>query len=635
MIQKIFNTQFIATRESCSNMPTTRSQTKAEESVKESEISPPVVTPEKIYHKLPEKVDRSLFQKRGGCIDAIPAELFVFIQSYLRELEYRNLMNTSQSLFQDIKFHTVKYTFQGPYKWKQMQGFHSDKEKKEYFSELVNSVVARKADQISVVLYQPRLKEVRQYSFLFPGIHNLSILCPYKQSLKGFPMHSAFSNISHVIISNVTLNYYFPAGLENVEILEFDRCEDLANINSLSQVTTLKKLVIDCCYDLHTLNLVTNVPEMFIRDSAVEDCSFVGNQNIIHLECSTGRSFTFGGSFQSLSNVQALTLKCDFHENRYPYDTLLPLQQIPFISLYNTTHNANYYSLPVFYGKQIKLHNFDLSSWDGAELPNVEILELIECKISVLPITPNLHSLKIVDCDSLANFPFLAKLKKCLISGVNCKLTDVSMFAHVNYLQLKLLPYVDDISMLGRIPHLIMIGINKVTSLQGLGKGNSDILLYGCTGITDFSPLKNVYKLHLNRLNQFTNAEQVSGVNHLTISHCNHFEDTSPLGQVKSLHFSECKALKTLTGLKNISRLIIHHCKHVEDFSGMGNHKYLGVSDSSKFSQLFNEYKEHGRHTEIFEGIKEIQLNKYWMMPFVNALLFDEPFVTFEDKLVY
>jgi hypothetical protein len=418
-------------QESCSKMLTTRSQSKAEESVKEFEIGPPVVTPEKKYHKRPVKAGRSLFQKRGGCIDAIPAELFIIIRSYLRKRDYRELMNTSQSLFQEIKFHTVKFTLQGRYKWKRMQEFRSEKEKKQYFNEFVKSVVANKAEQISVALYQPRLKEVRDYSFLFPGIHKLSIVCS-GQSLKSFPIQSAFSNICKVVLSNVILDYYFPAGLENVQVLELDRCEGLKDINNLSQVTSLKKLVIDCCYELERMEMVTNVPEMFIRDSGVEDCGFVGNQNILHLQ---GENLNFGGSFQKLSNIQVLTLMCIFPEDP---DELLPLQQIPFISLHNPSENE-YYPLPVLYGKQIKLYRFDLSSWEekGVELPNMEILELIECEISNLPILPNLHSLQIIDCDCLADFPFFPKLKKCLICGMNCKLTDVSMFSHVNYLQLK------------------------------------------------------------------------------------------------------------------------------------------------------------------------------------------------------
>jgi hypothetical protein len=614
-------------------MPTTRHQTKTEESVKESEVGP-LITPKKIYHKLPVKVDRSLFQKRGGCIDAIPAELFVIIQSYLLKREYRKLMNTSQSLFQEIKFHTVKYTFQGPNKWTRIQGFQSEKEKKKYFRELVKSVVANKADQISVYLNQPERKEIREYSFLFAGVYKLWISFSWQQSLKRFPLQTAFSNIYHVVISGVCLDSTFPAGLENVQILEFNGCESLEDINNLSQVTSLKRLVIDCCCDLERMNLVTNVPEIIIRDSAVEDCGFVGNQNILVLMTSLGRTFNFGGSFQSLSNIQALTLSCDFLVDHLPDDSLLPLQQIPFISLHNPTENE-YYPLPVLYGKQIKLYNFDLSSWEeeGVELPNIEILELIDCEVCNLPNLPNLHSLQIIECDYLDDFPFFPKLKKCFICGVNCKLTDVSMFSHVNYLQLKWLTYLADISKLGRIPHLIIKRLDKVTSLQGLGQGNSEIVLQSCSGITDFSPLKHVYKLHLDGFGQFTNAEQVSGVYHLAISSCYHLKDASPLSQVKSLHLSECSALQVLTGLKNVPRLIIHDCYHLEDFSGIGNHKYLGISDCPRLKELFDEYKHKGRHAEIFDGIEEIQLDKYWMGTLSDILLHDnQPFVTFEEK---
>lgn len=72
---------------------------------------------EKTYVPIPAKNDTTLFQKSGNCIEGLPLPIFQIIQTYLNEIDYRDLMNCNLSTFQPIKYETVKYTIIGPERW--------------------------------------------------------------------------------------------------------------------------------------------------------------------------------------------------------------------------------------------------------------------------------------------------------------------------------------------------------------------------------------------------------------------------------------------------------------------------------------------------------------------------------------
>jgi hypothetical protein len=72
--------------------------------------------------EIPPKNDTSLFQKQG-CIESLPTVILQFVQDYSEEKDYRNLMNTNSSTFQQIKSETVKYSLVGPKGWDRMNPY--------------------------------------------------------------------------------------------------------------------------------------------------------------------------------------------------------------------------------------------------------------------------------------------------------------------------------------------------------------------------------------------------------------------------------------------------------------------------------------------------------------------------------
>jgi hypothetical protein len=610
-------------------MPTTRSQVrKGEQSTDDQEGKKS--KPEKNFLKIPAKTDLTLFRRSGGCIDSVPSAIFTIIQCFLSEREYRELMNTSLVLFQDIKFHTVKYNFRGPENWKKMEGFLNKKSQKDFFLNLMNSNVSSKSQQVDVLAFEPSQRNLTENADIFQGIHKLRLICHWRTDLSNFPLSFAFSNICHLVLINVELSDTFPAGLVNVSVLELQTVWSLRDINELRHVITLKKLVIENCHDLEEMSELTNIPTMIVTGTAVQDFTFLGRSKMSYL-----RIFIHDRERQLLtkfSNLQALSLNCAF-----PYENseffLLPLQNIPLIRLVNRNWNSDMIRTPVLYGKQVKLQNFDLSLWQGAELLHLEVLELISCKISVFPVVSNLHSLKLSDCIGLVIVPFLPKLKKCYICGETSTIADVSMLSHVHYLQLRGLPLITDVSRLGKIPHLVFGNLCALQSLEGLGgsRGNSEIIISYCQKVTDFSPLKDMFRLYLERMAHFSNAEQVAGVSHLTISSCSSLKDTRPLGHVKSLHLIDCHGIEALDGLKNVPRLFVEQCSNLKDFSGIGNNEFVGFLNytCSKLKQMRKDFEKNGTNAEIFAGIKEIQFDRRWNDYLQRVLSRDLSFITF------
>ena len=93
----------------------------------------------KRYLTIPDKKDLSLFQKSSRCIEGIPLAVFMMIQQYYSEKEYRNLMNCNLATFQPIKYETVKYSLIPSNVWGKIDSC-ADENKFEFVERLVNSV---------------------------------------------------------------------------------------------------------------------------------------------------------------------------------------------------------------------------------------------------------------------------------------------------------------------------------------------------------------------------------------------------------------------------------------------------------------------------------------------------------------
>jgi hypothetical protein len=128
-----------------------------------------------------------------------------------------------------------------------------------------------------------------------------------------------------------------------------------------------------------------------------------------------------------------------------------------------------------------------------------------------------------------------------------------------------------DVSMLGNIPKLFMMNCYGITSLTGLGGSNNlEIEIRYRFPVVDFSPLRTLYRLILQNVEQTIPAQEICQVTHLVIRNCPQFLSTNALSSVKkSVELYHCDGLTSLEGLENITYLSIRRCENIQNFEGI------------------------------------------------------------------
>jgi hypothetical protein len=559
---------------------------------------------EKIFFRIPFKIDLSLSQSRYGRMQALPCPIFHLMQPFLSEWDYRQLMNSSLRLFQQVKFETVCYTFKGPERWNKIDGFPNQLARKEYFSQLLGNV-KDKSKQISIYLSHTSPKSLKDNSDILQGLRDLTLHSYWQLSFsnRGF---SLFANIQHLVLKDIGTIESFPANLSGVVVLEIIHWNNLKDISTLGAVPSLAKVCISQCFQLGSVEVLKNIPKVKISECiALQDFSSLGNHQKLYV--STPHSFC-AIHLDIFKFIQELTLRCPLPMGT---DSYRSLKDISFLSLINfASHISCLPCLPFLLGKVVCLENFNLILWNGQESETTEILELVRCtELSHFPFLRNVHSLKIQDDSNQTHFPFLPRLKKLFFIRYN-QLIDFSLFIYVSFLFLNNCPCVTDVSVLGAIPKLFLINCNGITSLEGLGNhGNSDVLLSSCLNITDFSPLKRLWKLHLDMLPQLENASAVDEVAHLTISRCENFTNPGELHQLRSLKIADCSSLAHLTGVKHIIQLTVVNCSALESFSGIGKHSKAVFSNYPGLVLMYKEFRKSTKYSEIFGTIADFQID--------------------------
>jgi hypothetical protein len=160
-----------------------------------------------------------------------------------------------------------------------------------------------------------------------------------------------------------------------------------------------------------------------------------------------------------------------------------------------------------------------------------------------------------------------------------------------------------DLSALHSVP-VVVLNRFCLLALTGLG-GNRKVELYSCSGIYDFSPLRNVPSVVLSSVPTLLNGIGLENVNHLTIRNCDNFSDVSALGNVKHLSLEGCCMLKKVTSLENVQTVSILYCNNLSDLDGLGNNEKVIIQrkyiDLLRASSIFSidDYDMTSRKSEV------------------------------------
>jgi hypothetical protein len=288
------------------------------------------------------------------------------------------------------------------------------------------------------------------------------------------------------------------------------------------------------------------------------------NLHQIHFHYAVGYRHTTPliSTLSSFKDVQNLSLKGDFVSSNSSPGYSLSCHSVTLIN--SRTHTL--FPLHLRTPKRLSFSDFDLKTLMIDNITELEEVSLCGCYNVNMALFRNVKKIKIVQhfiggstvkMSDLISFQFLSH-----VSLVKCDIVDVSLFSNVRVVEL--------------------YRCAKLTSLEGLGKStergkrNHHVMVTICNGITDFSPLNGLHRVHISDCGGFRDGNQVKDVNNLILSCCN-LESFHMFGNVYSLRIDRCRHLATLSGLQDVPYLRIVWCDNLKDIKGLKNNQYVEI----------------------------------------------------------
>ncbi len=599
----------------------TRSRAKAQVS-----SSPPVAVDVSVVIPIPEKkVFRPISIRapedyyKLTTFEAIPTSVLQIIQLFLNKTDYRQLLNTNATIFQHSKFETVYYNFIGYEKWKRALGFTNATEQKDYFTELYASV-KDKSKQISLNVKNPNEKLVKEYSHFMTGIHHLTFT---DRQSGGFWRNdidmNAFCNIYHLCLKNLQ-GIDCLRGLHDIKILEVHESMTLLTIEF---IPGLKRLV------LYRLLEICELPEEYnsIPELVITACYKLNlkkgqkNHNKVKIG-SINRDLTDLTIFSKVTCLSSADIM------NYNFHSFAHLVYLDILYSYMTARIFN--PSPLMKLRYLKLDFAKMMIENGMFPPLLEIAEFSNCEFDNVSIVSHVKVLTFNKCHGIGfnNVSSLSKVHKLTFDNIR-ELEDVSGLDSLYELHLLNCENLKDISKLGRVHRLLVSCWGRpVTSLEGLGQGNSKIYLGGLSKVTDFTPLRSVYKVSLGNCDSIVHGRDLASVQHLILYRCSAFDDTSALGNLKSFYLKECWKISKLDGLENVPTIRIEGCNELEDISCLGKQQSLIILKCKKLSRKRGKYEDMFAHIPFFrfnleEPPRSFPLSNFPSM-FSDKIIIDE-----------
>jgi hypothetical protein len=415
-------------------------------------------------------------------MEALPTAVFQVVQYYSTEKNYFLLVNVSKRTFQDVKYETVQYSLNVG-----KPDQHSFEKK---LLHVINKV-KDKSRQISMRFEDGNDSLMVKYSWSFEGVAKLAlrrgIIC------EGF---SIFRTVRHLILYNVNTEQEVNFHLESTTRLRVSFC-------SFTKITawnsqSLQEVTVNSCSSLGSCPPLDSIPVVSISFcSGLYDLLQFGRQTKLSFHFNTLQDrFLHNMSSHAIfySSLQQLRLIADFivEFKDFSFCQNIPILELNFIPL-----GQELPFIPVFHGKSIRLHNFNLSGWCGQILPNVERCHLYDCgNLSTFPEMPKLTRLRVF-CFELQAIPNLPSLN--YLSMESCK---------VKQIQLPL--------------HTIKAEISNCEFLQGISG----------PGVPQSLTLQNCPRLR--------SLPARESIKHLTISYCENLTTVEPKNEIESFIQNLC-----------------------------------------------------------------------------------------------
>lgn len=533
--------------------------------------------------------------------DFIPIELLRIIQQYLKNNEYRNLLNTSKGLFKNLKYETVYYEIYIDSEW--YESINS-KEFQSFLSFTIESV-KDKSKQISLTINSPVVtKEILEHCApLISGIHQLTLFhtdIEMYDFWSNSPTFSLFCNIYSVFLGYIEGIDHL-TGLTNIKILHLFRSDSIVTIDF---IPGLKRLIVTSLPNLAEISQYGSIPELKISNCERLNLQGLGNHERVVLE---GVSYIRPDDLLKMKNIKFFNLSLSnlLSDDSKDFPIFDKLVYLTFNALPTKEFDCSYFPNLRF----LEVSETMIRCDHGIFASSLKFTKFVNCYFSDLSVVKDVKELVFEECrgEGFSNVNVLSNACKITFDKIE-ELDDVSGLGRIYYLNIDHCRKVKDISKLGRV-HRLELKYCAITSIEGLGEGNSEIVFSGLPRKFDFSPLRSIYKVTLNNCDGLVDGRDLTNVQHLTIYRCNNFKDTSALGQIKSLLLLGCPKLQRLVGLENVPHIHLENCYELTDIDCLGRQRSLIIYNCRKLNELIKAdvvKKYYG----IFQGISLVKIDK-------------------------
>lgn len=520
----------------------------------------------------------------------LPFELYSFIQCYLTQLDYLQLMNSSEGLFQQIKFETIIYTFS----LRESRNRNVTPDNTSGLMKLIEKV-KDKSKQIYIIMHHISSRNVFNYKHLFEGIFCVSINrirrnisdelldCTVFNNVKRVIIHDDLTNVKYIPNTRDVQLHTISCGFENIIRLELYDIADLRSITNINQSKALQYLSIIRCSRLSTLNVLLD------------------NVKIIHLECQSLSHLV--GLSKSIEKLTLITSMMLSNGTLQALNLVVPTLKYLNLQCGFTAHQTlNDFCSPTFDGRTLILRRYNVLPTIN-NFPNLIKLDLNDCNhLIYFPIISSLRELKIYHCLELISIPTLPNLTKLEIN--NCRrlqalpssqpslksveingiplLKEISFSsAYIDSLSLYRCHAITDLSSLRNIPNLFIGHCDGVRSVQGLGGSSVE----ECRKSVELSSLKYLRNLsglhHIDSLKlcdlSLLNFRGIDNIKYLEISRCN-ISNTEHLSRILcSITLQACPVLRRLDNLAGIPKVNLLGCPAISSFSGLKDHEEVRI----------------------------------------------------------
>jgi hypothetical protein len=500
----------------------------------------------------------------------LPIDVYHVIHQYLLNYDYHEFLNTSKAVFSELKYRTMHYhlRFSDPF----------DQADAGIISDIVSSKVMNKRAQIFVTFKfdcyfdEASVVNSARLNLQIPvDVHTLKLQeCYHNDNLRFTGREGGHLH---------TLEIYGKCGND----VEYD-------FSSISATFPfLQKLVVNNCRIMSVSPLLC-IPYIKIKDVVMGIKTSANLSNTFHdvnlhqtqFHYAVGCPYTAPliSTLSSFKDVQDLSLQGDFVSSNSSPGYYLSCHSLTLINLKRTQT-----SFPLRLKTPIRLSfsNFDLTNLVIDNITKLEEVSLHYCSSVDMTLFRNAKKITIeqkgfigygksVKMSDLISFQFLSD-----VSLVKCDIVDVSLFSDIRTVELN--------------------HCSKLASLQGLGmstetrKGNREVTVANCDGVTDFSPLNGVRRVDIHSCVGFTDGNQVKDVNNLKISFCDKLESFHMFGNAHSLRIEACRHLATLSGLQDVPFLQIVCCNNLKDIKGLKNNQYVEIYNCRSLNRERKYYK--------------------------------------------